>query len=66
VEPILRALVELHRACSNVAFPDDEPETFRVHLSTVAVNALKHALVSGYIETQSVHEMVDMVLNHKK
>jgi len=62
MEPILKSLAELHRACAAVSFPDEDRELFREHLANVAVNALKHALVSGYIEHQTIFELVDKVL----
>jgi hypothetical protein len=62
---ILKALAELHRACTAVAFPNEDRELFREHLANVAVNGLRHALVSGYIETPTIHEVVNKVLKGK-
>jgi hypothetical protein len=59
---ILNALAELNRACSAVAFPDEDQELWRVHLANVAVNALEHARNSGYIQHPTIFEIVEEVL----
>jgi hypothetical protein len=59
---ILTALTELHTACLNTIFEDDDQELWRNHLANVAFNALAHARATGYTMTPTIHDLVERVL----